>query len=67
LETSPVKRLEFVCEGVLNGRVAEGAAVVLEKLGMNVVRAVLGLPVPQEAFPVDIELKVKPDFGSGGL
>jgi hypothetical protein len=59
-----VKRLESVCEGVLNGRVTEGAAVVLEKLGINVVRAVLGLP---EAFLVDVELKVKPGFGSGGL
>jgi hypothetical protein len=67
LETSPVKRLKSVGEGVLNGLVAGRAAVVLEKLGVNVVIALLGLPMPQEPFHVDVELNVKLGFGSGEL
>jgi len=67
LEASPVKRLESVCESVLNGPVADEAAVILEKLDMNVVRTVLELFVPQEPFSVDVELNGKLVFNSDRL
>jgi hypothetical protein len=38
-----VKKLRFVCEDILNGLIIEGAAVILEKLGTNVVHAKLKL------------------------
>jgi hypothetical protein len=46
LKALPIKKLKSVCEDILNGLIIEGAAVILEKLSTNVVRAKLKLSVP---------------------
>jgi hypothetical protein len=63
----PVKRLESVCESIISGLVAEGAAVLLEKIGVNAVRIVIGLSVLRELLFVDVELNWRPVPNSGVL